>query len=82
MKEFGVQLYSVRDTMHDAQSIRNTFRKLREMGYTRPRPPAARSPMPNLAALPGKKDCRSSEPTIPLTRCTRISKPRWQITGR
>ena len=34
MKEFGVQLYSVRNTMNDAESIRDTFRKLREMGYT------------------------------------------------
>ena len=31
MKEFGVQLYSVRNTMNDAESIRDTFRKLREM---------------------------------------------------
>lgn len=34
MKEFGVQLYSVRDTMNDEAGIRETFRRLREMGYT------------------------------------------------
>ena len=34
MKEFGVQLYSVRDTMNDETGIRETFRRLREMGYT------------------------------------------------
>lgn len=34
MKEFGLQMFSVRDTMDTAENIRMTFRRLREMGYT------------------------------------------------
>ena len=34
MKEFGLQLFSVRSTMDTAENIRMTFRRLREMGYT------------------------------------------------
>lgn len=34
MKDFGIQLYTVRNTMDTAENIRMTFRRLREMGYT------------------------------------------------
>lgn len=34
MKEFGLQLYSVRDHMTDEAGIKETFLKLAEMGYT------------------------------------------------
>ncbi len=34
MKEFGVQLWSVRQTMDTAENIRCTFQKLKKMGYT------------------------------------------------
>ena len=34
MKEFGLQLYSVRDHMTDEAEVRDTFLKLAEMGYT------------------------------------------------
>ena len=34
MKEFGLQLYSVRDHMTDEAGIKETFQKLAEMGYT------------------------------------------------
>ena len=34
MKEFGLQLYSVRDHMTDEVGVRDTFLKLAEMGYT------------------------------------------------
>ena len=34
MKEFGLQVYSVRDKMTTADDIRESFRRLREMGYT------------------------------------------------
>lgn len=34
MKEFGLQIYSVRDKMTDAESIRSTFHALKEMGYS------------------------------------------------
>ena len=34
MKEFGLQLYSVRDHMTDEEGIKETFQKLAEMGYT------------------------------------------------
>lgn len=34
MKEFGLQIYSVRDKMTDSVSIRSTFKALREMGYS------------------------------------------------
>ena len=33
IKELGVQLYTIRDYMKDEESIRTSFRKLREMGY-------------------------------------------------
>ena len=32
-KKFGIQLYTVRETMKDAESIRATFKALKEMGY-------------------------------------------------
>lgn len=34
MKEFGLQLYSVRDHMADEAGVKETFLKIREMGYT------------------------------------------------
>lgn len=34
MKEFGLQIYSVRDKMTTAEDIKATFKALREMGYT------------------------------------------------
>ena len=34
MKEFGLQIYSVRDKMISAEGIAATFKALREMGYT------------------------------------------------
>lgn len=34
MKEFGLQIYSVRDKMTSAEGIASTFKALREMGYT------------------------------------------------
>lgn len=34
MKEFGLQLWSVRQSMDTAENIRSTFKKLHEMGYT------------------------------------------------
>ncbi len=34
MKEFGLQLYSVRDHMTDEAGVKETFLKLAEMGYT------------------------------------------------
>ena len=33
IKELGVQLFTIRDYMKDEESIRTSFRKLREMGY-------------------------------------------------
>ena len=33
IKELGVQLYTIRDYMKDEESIRTSFKKLREMGY-------------------------------------------------
>lgn len=33
MKKLGVQLYSVRNTMNNAENIRATFRRLKAMGY-------------------------------------------------
>lgn len=32
-KKLGIQLYTVRRTMQDAESIRSTFKRLKEMGY-------------------------------------------------
>ncbi len=34
MKDFGLQIYSVRDKMTDAEGIRSTFKALKEMGYS------------------------------------------------
>lgn len=33
IKELGVQLYTIRDCMKDEESIRTSFKKLRELGY-------------------------------------------------
>ena len=34
MKDFGLQIYTVRDKMTDAESIKTTFKALKEMGYS------------------------------------------------
>ena len=34
MKEFGLQLYSVRDHMDTEEGVKETFIKLKEMGYS------------------------------------------------
>ena len=34
MKEFGLQLYSVRDHMNSEEDIREAFKRIAEMGYT------------------------------------------------
>ena len=69
MKEFGVQLYSVRDTMNDAEGIRDTFRKLREMGYTQVQTAGCEIPFADfgrIAAEEGLQIVGTHEPFDPM----------------
>lgn len=69
MKEFGVQLYSVRDTMNDAAGIRDTFRKLREMGYTQVQTAGCEIPFADfgrIAAEEGLQIVGTHEPFDPM----------------
>ena len=34
IEKLGLQLYTIRDTMNNAENIRESFRKIRALGYT------------------------------------------------
>ena len=34
LEKIGLQLFSIRDTMNTAENIRESFRRIREMGYS------------------------------------------------